>query len=97
MQLIIRIHRQIINRVVVALPTKQTFTQKENDNPAKQTFTYTAVFDNSRKQEKPAPEITPGRVVLYSEMQKSLEIKAFRHRKKVADFFKVCCLIWQVR
>jgi len=51
-------------------PIKQTFTQKANDILTKQTYTFTALRCDRRKQEKPVPENTPGRVALYLEWLK---------------------------
>lgn len=53
------------------IPTKQTYTQKANDISTKQTYTFTAVRCDCRKQEKPVPEITPGRAALYLERLKT--------------------------
>ena len=61
-------------------------TDKANDIPTRQTFTFTAVRCDRRKQEKPVPEMAPGRVALYLEWLKTLEIKGFLQRKKVANF-----------
>ena len=68
------------------IPTRQTYSQKANEYPTKQTYTFTVVCCDHRKQEKTVPEMTPGRVTLYGKDSKSLEIKGFLHRKKVADF-----------
>ena len=50
--------------------SEQTFTQKANDIPTKQTYTFMAVRCDRRKQEKPVPEMTPGRGALCLERLK---------------------------
>ena len=51
-------------------PIKQTFIQKANDIPTKQTISFSPVLCDRRKYEKPVPEMTPGRVALCLELLK---------------------------
>ena len=50
---------------------KQTFSQKANDIPTKQTFTFNAPHSDRRKREKPALEMTPGQAALCLERLKT--------------------------
>ena len=46
-------------------------TDNANEYPIKQTFTFQEIRCDRRKQEKPVPENTPGRVALYLEWLKT--------------------------